>query len=220
MRKNLSLQSGITLLELIITTAIVSIISTISVSAYSGYTETTKVSQSISQVRALTVLIEDYALDFGEYPTSLRDIGNENLKDPWGKPYVYLNLKKPKHENDDDDDDDDDDNNDDDDNDDDNDDNDDSDDSDDSDDDGGHSSEYRRDHDDDGHDNNSDNNDDDRINISDARKDGNLVPINTNYDLCSFGKDGKSKAPLRAKDSHDDVIYANDGAFIGLASDF
>jgi len=56
--------------------------------------------------------------------------------------------------------------------------------------------------------------------ISAARKDGKLVPINTNYDLYSFGKDSKSKAPLRAKDSHDDIIYANDGGYIGLASEF
>jgi general secretion pathway protein G len=52
------------------------------------------------------------------------------------------------------------------------------------------------------------------------RKDKNLVPINTEYDLYSKGADGDSKAPLTAPQSHDDVVRANDGAFMGLASDY
>jgi general secretion pathway protein G len=52
------------------------------------------------------------------------------------------------------------------------------------------------------------------------RKDKNLVPINSQYDLYSAGADGKTKGPLTATDSQDDVIRANDGGFIGLASDY
>jgi general secretion pathway protein G len=52
------------------------------------------------------------------------------------------------------------------------------------------------------------------------RKDHNLHPLNTEFDLYSFGKDGQSKAPLTAKVSHDDVIWARDGGFVGLAEDF
>lgn len=52
------------------------------------------------------------------------------------------------------------------------------------------------------------------------RKDRFLVPLNTDYDLYSMGKDGESQPPLTAKASHDDVIRANDGRFIGLASDY
>ena len=52
------------------------------------------------------------------------------------------------------------------------------------------------------------------------RKDHNLHPLNTEFDLYSLGKDGKSKEPLTAKDSRDDVIYARDGACVGLAEDF
>ena len=50
------------------------------------------------------------------------------------------------------------------------------------------------------------------------RKDKNIVPINSDFDLYSNGKDGASEAPLTAKQSRDDIIRANDGAFIGLAS--
>ena len=55
---------------------------------------------------------------------------------------------------------------------------------------------------------------------SKIRKDHNLHPLNTEFDLYSLGKDGDSKAPLTAKASQDDVIWARDGDFIGLAEDF
>jgi len=52
------------------------------------------------------------------------------------------------------------------------------------------------------------------------RKDRFLVPLNSDYDLYSKGRDGQSKPPLSAKASHDDIIRAGDGAFVGLASEF
>ena len=52
------------------------------------------------------------------------------------------------------------------------------------------------------------------------RKDHNLVPINEDFDLYSMGKDGKSKSPLTAKPSRDDIIRANNGSYIGIASDY
>jgi general secretion pathway protein G len=52
------------------------------------------------------------------------------------------------------------------------------------------------------------------------RKDHNLHPLNSEFDLYSMGTDGRSQAPLTAKASQDDVIWARDGSFIGLASDF
>lgn len=53
-----------------------------------------------------------------------------------------------------------------------------------------------------------------------VRKDHNLVPLNTDYDLYSMGKDGKSVSPLTAKASRDDIVRANNGGFIGLASEY
>jgi general secretion pathway protein G len=54
----------------------------------------------------------------------------------------------------------------------------------------------------------------------DMRKDRFLVPINSTYDLYSMGKDGETDAPLTSSPGKDDVVRANDGAFIGLASKF
>jgi general secretion pathway protein G len=52
------------------------------------------------------------------------------------------------------------------------------------------------------------------------RKDHALHPINSDFDLYSKGKDGDSAAPLTASKSRDDIVRANDGQFIGLASNF
>jgi general secretion pathway protein G len=52
------------------------------------------------------------------------------------------------------------------------------------------------------------------------RKDGKLNPLNTDFDLYSAGRDGKSKGPLNAKDSRDDIVRANNGAFVGRAEDY
>ena len=56
--------------------------------------------------------------------------------------------------------------------------------------------------------------------IGEARKDHFLVPLNSDYDLYSVGRDGKTRPPLSAPDSADDVIRANDGAYIGLAANY
>jgi general secretion pathway protein G len=53
-----------------------------------------------------------------------------------------------------------------------------------------------------------------------ARKDRFLVPINSDFDLYSMGPDGKSSGPLTAKASEDDIIRANDGRYLGRASDY
>jgi general secretion pathway protein G len=52
------------------------------------------------------------------------------------------------------------------------------------------------------------------------RKDKNLQPLNTDYDLYSMGQDGDSKGPLNAKVSRDDIVRANDGAFVGKAEEY
>jgi general secretion pathway protein G len=53
-----------------------------------------------------------------------------------------------------------------------------------------------------------------------ARKDRFLVPLNTDFDLYSVGRDGESVPALTAAKSRDDVVRAANGSFIGLASKF
>lgn len=52
------------------------------------------------------------------------------------------------------------------------------------------------------------------------RKDGKFNPINSFYDLWSDGKDGESQQSFSNKQAWDDIVRAQDGAFIGLAKEF
>jgi len=52
-----------------------------------------------------------------------------------------------------------------------------------------------------------------------ARKDEFQVPINSDYDLYSIGKDGKTTVTLMATWSQDDIIRAGDGGYVGQVSD-
>ena len=52
------------------------------------------------------------------------------------------------------------------------------------------------------------------------RKDRFLNPLNADYDLYSMGPDGKSRPPLTAAMSRDDIVRAGDGAFVGRAEDY
>lgn len=58
------------------------------------------------------------------------------------------------------------------------------------------------------------------VNQGQVRKDKNLNPINTDYDLYSFGPDGVSARALTAAKSRDDIIRAGNGSFTGVAEDF
>ena len=51
------------------------------------------------------------------------------------------------------------------------------------------------------------------------RRDKNANPVNSDYDLYSMGKDGKTAAQFTAKNARDDIVRANDGEYLGLAED-
>ena len=148
------LQLGLTLLELVVATAILAILATLAVAQYQNYQERIKQEQAIQDIRLLSVQISSYAFDHnGSFPDSLDDIGQGSYEDPWGNPYQYLNIVTTKGK-------------------------------------------------------------------GKVRKDKNLVPINSDFDLYSMGPDGNSVSPLTAQTSQDDIIRANNGQYYGLASDY
>lgn len=149
-------QRGFTLIELMITTAIIGVVASIAIPAYQDYVEKTKIALAIIDIRNISRSLQDHSSLNNNYPSTLAEINADTIIDPWKNSYQYLNLSDP--------------------------------------------------------------------NIKGvkgkARKDHNLVPINSDFDLYSMGKDGKSTSPLTAKASQDDVIRASDGRFIGLASKY
>jgi general secretion pathway protein G len=58
------------------------------------------------------------------------------------------------------------------------------------------------------------------IGAAGTRKDRFLVPINSYFDLYSKGPDGQSALALTAPSSFDDIVWANDGGFVGLGEQY
>ncbi len=51
------------------------------------------------------------------------------------------------------------------------------------------------------------------------RKDKNLNPLNSDFDLYSMGPDENSQLPLTARAARDDIIRAGNGGFVGIADE-
>lgn len=52
------------------------------------------------------------------------------------------------------------------------------------------------------------------------RRDKNMNPINSDYDIYSMGPDGQSQAQLVGAKARDDIVRAADGDYIGVAEEF
>ncbi len=144
---------GFSLIELVITLAIIWTVSAIAVPSLLGAIDQAKIARAVGDIRTIGDAALEYDATNNEYPDNLSEIGYGSTLDPWGNPYQYLDFADVKGK-------------------------------------------------------------------GKMRKDRFLVPINTAFDLYSMGKDGQSASPLTAQASQDDVIWANDGAFIGPASQF
>ena len=57
-------------------------------------------------------------------------------------------------------------------------------------------------------------------NVGQVRRDRNLRPINSDFDLYSMGADGDTQTQLMGNKARDDIVRANNGEFIGLAKDY
>jgi general secretion pathway protein G len=57
-------------------------------------------------------------------------------------------------------------------------------------------------------------------NVGHVRKDHNLKPVNTGYDVYSMGPDGVTASPFTSTLGKDDIVMANDGDYFGLACQY
>ena len=83
---------GITLVELVFIMLILVTIAAIGFPAYTKYRDNARLTQAISDLRTMEHDILIYQAYSGTFPTSLADVGDNNLLDPWGYPYRYLNI--------------------------------------------------------------------------------------------------------------------------------
>lgn len=191
---------GMTLVEMVIVMAVLGTLAAIAVPQYFMALEKARVTRAIADIRALDRELQVYKLTTGTLPARLADLRPDIVFDPWGRPYVYLPLsgspgtRSPGS--------------------------------------GG------------GGGGTGSAGGGGRGGgrgggtgggagaggggagsggsgaIGQARKDRNLVPINSDFDLYSVGRDGQTAPALTAKVSQDDIVRANNGGFVGLASDY
>ena len=88
---------GFTLIEMVITLAIVAVLSTIALPALRQYRERVRIDQARKDIVMMATVAAQFWHDARAYPDSLAQIGLGNKLDPWGRPYQYLNLEPPRN---------------------------------------------------------------------------------------------------------------------------
>jgi general secretion pathway protein G len=211
---------GFTLIELMLAVSIVGVLASLAVPNYLDFVEKARVAKTVAELHGLTKEIKGYALGAEQYPNSLADIGRSTMLDAWGTPYQYYKINcgtitdigslarlklrmkdSPRvilaadspftHSN----------------------------------------GQISFAIDNEGYQHllhfvqgagggNGGGGGPPCGGVGGARKDRFLVPINSDFDIYSMGKDKDTVAPLNPPKSHDDIIRASDGGFYGLAKNF
>lgn len=83
---------GFTLLELVLTVCILGVIAGIAVPAYTGHMEKVRSAEAIARITEMQLLLEKFYAEQNRLPETLDEIGMGDRRDPWGRPYVYLNI--------------------------------------------------------------------------------------------------------------------------------
>lgn len=84
---------GFTLVELMITVAIVVLMVSVALPAYQSWRNKARGRLAAQEIAAMSMVITQYAADNGgTFPDGLADVGLSTRKDPWGNLYEYTNL--------------------------------------------------------------------------------------------------------------------------------
>lgn len=147
-------KAGFSVVELLVTITVVGSLLAIAMPRFESYRSQARISQATGDLRTLDNKINSFKMSNQIWPSSLSQVPQGTMLDPWGHPYRYLQIE-------------------------------------------GNSAAK-----------------------TSQRKDKNLVPINSDFDLYSMGADGKTTAPLTSSSGRDDIVRANDGRYFGLAANY
>jgi general secretion pathway protein G len=99
-RKQKLSSGGFTLVELVISMAIIATLAAIAVPLTQDYIYKGNLAQAVTEIRLLEKEIVFFKMERGYYPggqsgmlESLQEIGRDNFPDPWRTPYQYRNLE-------------------------------------------------------------------------------------------------------------------------------
>ena len=95
---------GFTLVELIFAVLIVLTLAAIAVPLMADYLHKANVDRAVLDIRTMEKEIILFELEKGRYPgwpedmlETMKEIGRDHFKDPWGTPYQYRNLAQGPH---------------------------------------------------------------------------------------------------------------------------
>ena len=84
---------GFGLLELMLTLCIASLLMTVAFPMYDGYVQRARVARAVGDIGSLSIEIDTFRLSNRDrIPSSLADLPTPVPDDPWGRPYVFLNI--------------------------------------------------------------------------------------------------------------------------------
>jgi len=87
---------GFTMVELIVTFAIIGILAFLALPAYDKIKTKAQNVRAMEEIRGIERAISAYTIDnSGNFPTTLADVKLDTLLDPWGRNYVYHRAGKP-----------------------------------------------------------------------------------------------------------------------------
>lgn len=147
-------EAGVTVMELVIVVIIVTAVAIAAVPAISGYMDNIHNTEAVSRITNLELCLDKYYAENGKYPDSLARIGKDTLKDPWGRPFVYVPLPKEEKS---------------------------------------------------------------RRGVGRMAREHRV--INTDYDLYSLGKNGRTDLNINKERCWDDILRAYNGSYAGQAKD-
>lgn len=82
---------GLSLMEVLVATALIALLAVIAIPSYARYVERTRVAQAIRDMRAIEAAIRLFETDNRRLPATLAE-ASMALTDPWGRAYAYLDL--------------------------------------------------------------------------------------------------------------------------------
>jgi general secretion pathway protein G len=181
---------GLTLIELLIVIAIIGVLSGIAIPLYFNQIQKARNIKTAAELDNLQFEIKNFELDYGRLPESLEEVKPNLTTDPWGNAYQYVNFTTLEDDPEEED--------------------------------SADAGKKQK----------------GKAKGKGKGKDGDIAdeaaaeaeisirldqfgdPLNSDYDLYSCGKDGKSAPSIDDPLSRDDVVRGRDGAFIGRASQF
>ena len=92
-QRGLSRRKGFTVIELILTTALIGILASIARPKFQDAVDRSRMTRAVGDINSISIDLNNYRLEEGTLPLYLSEVGLGDLVDPWGNPYRYVAIR-------------------------------------------------------------------------------------------------------------------------------